>query len=217
MPHHPLPSLLDDLDTPPPTTEQQAALCILLRPRIEQLADDVWALAQKSPALAADPALVALAAAQLADLRRILRGEPGVHLLPPPFAPGISLHALALGLRAMQRALAVFLARRRPFAGGEAPPPDISTLNAMLLELTRDAIERIARNRGVTLSPALQRPGPEDDDDADDDAPEPTPPRPAPAAYRNAARRRNRLSQPAENLSQYQSLAKTNPRILHPF
>lgn len=188
MSRNTLPSLLDDLDTPPPTTVQQAALCILLRPRIEQLADDVWALAQKSPALGADPALVALAAALLADLCRMLRDEPGVHLLPQGFPPGIGLHALALGLRAMQRALAIYIARRRPFAGGEAKS-DFATLSAMLYELTRDALERIAENRNVTLPPALRRAKPEDDADA---APE-TPP-PVHIPDRNATRRNARLA-----------------------
>ena len=190
MSRNTLPSLLDDLDTPPPTTVQQAALCILLRPRIEQLADDVWALALKSPSLAADPALVGLAAALLADLRRMLRDEPGLHLLPQGFAPGIALHALALGLRAMQRALAIYLARRRPFAGDEAPPADFATLSAMLHELTRDALQRIAENVGAVLPPELGRPQP-DEDAEDDAAPEPAP---RPPSRRSAARRHARLA-----------------------
>lgn len=183
-----LATLLDDLE-PPPITEEQAALCLLLRPRLEQLSADVWALAQKSPALAADPALVGLCAAQLADLRRLLRGEPGLHLLPQGFAPGIGLSALALGLRAGERALALFLARRQPEP--DEASSDFETLSAILIELTRDTLERIAANRDVTLPPQLRRSRPEDDTEAEP-APEPAAPRPP--FRRNAARRHARLA-----------------------
>lgn len=170
--------LLYDLEIPPPLTDRQAGLCVLLRARLKALAGDVWVLAQKSPALVADPALVALAGPMLGDLRRLLRKEPGVHLLPRRLPERITLHALAVALRRMQRELEVFLLRRRPEIEPQSDPFDASTAAASqtLAEVALKITQRLADKY-------------KDPDDEDEPEAEPVPP---PPVSRNARRKDRR-------------------------
>jgi hypothetical protein len=163
----------------PAPTRPAAELAATLLPPLEQLAADTWLLAQKSPALPADPALVEAAGRLLAPLRRL---GPDLRLVPSSFAPGIRLHALALALRQAEAALARHITRDAP------PPPrtaadeidDITRLQALILRgLTSDVAERHA----IRLPPEL-RPDPP--------PPEPTSPGQPPAPRPHI--RRSRLS-----------------------
>lgn len=137
------------LPTPPDPPATSAAT---LLPPLAQLADDTWLLAQKSPALPADPALLDTAGRLLAPLRRL---GPDLRLVPPSFAPGIRLHALALALRQAQAALVRHLARHAP------PPPrtaaeeldDITRLQALIL---RNLTSSVAERRAIRLPPELR-------------------------------------------------------------
>jgi hypothetical protein len=89
-------------------------------------------LAQKSPALPADPALVEAVNRLLLPLGRL---GPASRRAPQNFAPGIRLHALAVALRQAHAAVVQDLARYAP------PPPrsiddeldDITRLEALIL------------------------------------------------------------------------------------
>jgi len=123
-----------------------------LMPLLKQFADDTWQLAQKSPALPADPAAVAAAARLLAALRRLLRREPGFRLLPETFAPGIRLHALALGLRQLQVGLERFEARDAPRSSTE----EIDSIHRLEALFLRDITVRALEQRDIELPPDLQ-------------------------------------------------------------
>jgi hypothetical protein len=131
---------------PQPAADPTAALL----PSLEQLAADSWLLAQKSPSLPADPALVAAATRLLARLRRL---GPERRLVPD-LAPGIRLHALAVALRQAHAALVRHLAR-------QTPPPrstedeldDITHLEALIL---RGFATTLAERNDIKLPPELQ-------------------------------------------------------------
>jgi len=153
-----------------------------LLPPLEQLAADTWLLAQKSPALPADPALVGAANRLLVPLRRL---GPESRLVPQTFAPRIRLHALALELRQLHAALARHLARHGP------PPPrsiddeidDIARLQALIL---RGLTSSVAERNSVKLPPEL-RP-----DTPPPESPEPgRPPAPRPHIRKSRLTRKN--------------------------
>jgi hypothetical protein len=129
------------------------APALLLLPVLEQLADDTWLLARKSPALPADPALVEAAGRLLATLRRLLRREPDFALLPRAFAPGISLHALALGLRQLQVGLARLAARHAPRTSED----DLDATLRLSAHFLRDITVRALEQRDIPLPPDLRR------------------------------------------------------------
>jgi hypothetical protein len=153
-------------ENPDATALAEQRACAVLAPRLFQLADDTWALAQRSPALAADPALVRAADHLLAGARRLLAQDPGRRLLPDDFGSGITFHALALALRQVQTALAPVVERHAP------PRPrttadeldDIARLEALVL---RGFATNLAERHDIALPDAL-RPAP------------PPPPPPAP-------------------------------------
>jgi len=154
----------------PAPTRPAAERPATLLPPLAQLAGDTWLLAQKSPALPADPALLDTAGRLLAPLRRL---GPDLRRVPQSFAPGIRLHALAVALRQAEAALARHIAR-------DAPPPrtaadeidDITRLQALILRgLTSDLAERHA----IRLPPELRpdRPPPEPPSPGQPPAPRP--------------------------------------------
>src|SRR5690606_14744651 len=153
--------------------------------RLEPLADDTWALAQRSPTLVADPALVGAAGRLLSAGRRLLCREPGYRLLPESLAPGIRLHALALALRQLQAAMAPLVARHAP------PPPrstadeidDITRLEALIL---RGTAAKAAERFAVALPPDLRPERP-----PEPPPPPGRPPPPRPAIRAAMLRRRN--------------------------
>lgn len=168
----------------PPTSPLQARLVALLTPRIRAMADDVWELARKSPGLEADPALRAGAAGLLRQLQRLLRGEPGRHLVPARLAPGLRLHALGIGLRQMQLALALYLARRTASAAPRRSVDDeIGDLNRMTAIYLRDLMSDAMEQRRIELPPDLRSPAPP--------PPPGAPPAPKPHIRRTMVRRRN--------------------------
>ncbi len=171
----------------PPAGPPRAGLAAhvgLLAPRIEAMADDVWELARKSPGLAADPALVADAARLLRRVHRLLQGEPGRQLLPARLAPGLRLHALGIGLRQMQLAVAQCLARRAAIA---VPPrsldDEIGDINRMTAIYLRDLMTGLIDRRQIELPPDLRIPAPP--------PPPGAPPAPKPHIRRTRVRRRN--------------------------
>jgi hypothetical protein len=137
----------------PTTTAVEARLLPELLPRLERLAEDAWVLAQRAPALGADPALVAEAGRLLAAVRRLLCREPGHRLLPRSFPPGIRLHALALSLRQLQTAADRFVARRNPGPGTAEEIEAASRLTALLL---RDMAGSLAARRNLALPADLR-------------------------------------------------------------
>jgi hypothetical protein len=183
---------------PSPTTPTpEAHLCGLLAPHLTQLAGDAWVLAQRSPALVADPALLGAAERLRALQCRLFRHDAARRLLPDRFAPGLTLHALALGLRQMQAALAPLLARLAPPREPDASDviDDIAHLEALIL---RGFGLDLAERTGVALPPGL-RPVP----------PPPPPPEPGrppgrnPFVHRvrhqNSGRRMRRIVEKPEN------------------
>ena len=149
-------------EPPPPerrwtTATPETRRCAELQPLLERLADDTWLLAQKSPALPADPALVEAAGRLLNAFRRLLRGEPGAPLLPRNFAPGISLLALALALRQVQVAAELFVSRRKP-AHYRSVDDDIDATNRLTALVLRDMAGQLAVNRGMPLAADLRPP-----------------------------------------------------------
>lgn len=201
-------------ETIPHTTHDKAALYLLIAPHISALADELWALSLKSSGLAAEPPVIALAAKLLREGRRLLRDEPGAGLIGLDFAPPILLHALALGMRQLARAVAAFRERyygHSPLTGGDAwavcdafgnPDArwlgprtltsldgDIGELNLMTSEIIRTHLLRLADHSRTELPPHL-RPQPA----ATRPAPEPSGKRPAPLPHirRTRTRHRNR-------------------------
>ncbi|MGN6488143.1 MAG: hypothetical protein ACTHLT_10040 [Devosia sp.] len=145
----------------PTTTAVEARLLPELAPRLERLADDAWALAQRAPSVAADPALVAEAGRLLAAVRRLRCREPGYRLLPQSFPAGIRLHALALSLRQLQAATTRFTARRQPAAGHgvDEAIDDINRLNALVLRsIASDIAERLKLELPADLQPPAKHP-----------------------------------------------------------
>lgn len=161
-----------------------AARTVLLHGRLEQLADDTWLLAQRSPALPADPELVRAATRLLEAQRRLPGHEPGDSLLPTGFAPGIRLHALAVALRHMQAALAPRYARSLPSprtTGDEID--DITRLQALILKgLAESTAERLQIKLPPELAPAREPEPP---------PPPGAPPRPRPHVRQIRLRREN--------------------------
>jgi len=158
----------------------------MLVPRIERLADDAWVLAQRAPTLVADPALVAEAGQLLGVLRRMLCSEPGHRLLPKSFAPGIGLHALALSLRQLQAATALFVARRQ--SGPTRQTADeIDDINRIIALALRGIANRVAAQQEVALPPELRAATPP----SPPPPPRGEPPPPRPAILRARRRRQN--------------------------
>jgi hypothetical protein len=180
------PKIIREPMPPAPLGPGAARLLAVLKPRLDRLADDAWLLARRAPALAADPALVAASAALLAELRRLLRHEPGAHLLPKEgFAGPIGLNALALALRQLQAGLALFVARHAPPGRSTADElDDITRMSALFL---RDIAGRAMAQRHIALPPDL-RPAPAPPPPA---PPRNKPPAPKPAIRRTMTRRRN--------------------------
>jgi hypothetical protein len=153
---------------PVPAAADPAARLLL---PLEQLAADTWLLAQKSPALPADPALLEAANRLLPSLRRL---GPERRLVPRSFAPGIRLHALALELRQLHAALDRHLARRAP------PPPrstddeidDITRLQALIL---RGLTSNVAERHNIKLPPDLRPETPPPEPPAPGQPPAPRP------------------------------------------
>lgn len=140
----------------PTTTAVEARLLPALAPQFARLGDDTWALAQRNPALVADPALVAQAGRLLATGRRLLWREPGHRLLPQSIPAGIGLAALALLLRQLQAGIARYEARRAP------PEPrsiddDIDDINRLSALVLSDMAGTLAVNRGIELPGDLGR------------------------------------------------------------
>lgn len=146
----------------PTTTAVEARLLPELAPRLERLAEDAWALAQRAPSVPADPALVSEAGRLLAALRRLLCREPGYRLLPQNFPAGIRLHALALSLRQLQAATNRFTARREPAAGNQVDD-EIDGINRLTALVLRDIASGIAERRDLALPADLQPPAKHDD------------------------------------------------------
>lgn len=215
-PHHdtgPVPHLQRPArDSIPHTTHERAALYLLIAPHIEALADDLWTLSLKSSGLAAEPPVIALAAKLLHEGRRLLRDEPGAALIGLDFAPPMLLHALALGMRQLSRAVAAFRERyygHNPLTGGDAwavcdaygnpdsrwlgPRPltnlsgEIDQLNLMTASVIRTRLLRIADHSDTKLPRHLRAP-------PAPPAPEPPgkPPTPLPHVRRIATRHRSR-------------------------
>lgn len=215
-PHHatgPVPHLQrPSRETIPHTTHDKAALYLLIAPHISALADDLWTLSLKSSGLAAEPPVIALAAKLLHEGRRLLRDEPGAALIGLDFAPPMLLHALALGMRQLSRAVAAFRERyygHSPLTGGDAwavcdafgnpdarwlgPRPltslsgELDQLNLMTAGVIRTHLLRLADHTETKL-PRHLRPA------AAPPAPEPPgkPPLPLPHIRRARTRHRNR-------------------------
>lgn len=203
----------------PKLPRAKVLLYLALAPEVTALATDCWALARKAPTLAAEPATRA-AATRLADeTRRLLRGAPEAALCPvlPAAEAPQKLHALALGLNQLARALEGFRARHcRPDPDTGAPRWDISDSTgplpaeqrplevelAELNRLTAAAIRTVLIDLGRQLAP-------QSEDSADARRrrlsmalpphpaapaapPRPAPTRPSPPAARNQTRRRAR-------------------------
>ncbi len=180
---HPAPPAL------PHTTREKAALHDVIAPHVAGLADELWTLASKTPGRAAEPPvapeIVAQTAALLADARRLLRGEPEAHLAALRFAPPIGLHALALGMRQLARAVAAFRARYyghdpvsglagwavaaadgRPAPRWIGPPvpasldAEIGELNQLTASLLRQQFLQLAEHTRTPLPPSLRPPDP---------------------------------------------------------
>jgi hypothetical protein len=221
-PHHdtgPVPHLRRPArETIPHTTHDKAALYLVIAPHISALADELWALTMKSSGLAADPQVIAFAARLLREAQRLLRGEPGAGHIGLVFAPPMLLHALALGMRQLARAVAGFRTRyygHNPLTGGDAwavcdafgnPDPrwlgprattsldgEISDLNLMTAEIIRTHLLRLAGHSKTPLPPNLQRPNPEDDPEAAAAKPPEPPPTPTSTTRYDNRRRQVRL------------------------
>jgi len=140
----------------PTTTAVETRLFAALLPRLERLAGDVWQLAQRHPALAADPALLAEARSLLRLARRPLAGEPGPHLLPRPIPEGTSLHGLAAALRQLLAAATLYQARRSPPAQlGPDVDVHIDAVNRMMALMLRETTTRVAKARNLKLPAGL--------------------------------------------------------------
>lgn len=202
----------------PHTTHAKAALYLVIAPHITQLADDLWALTLKTRGLAAEPQVVAQAAVLLRDAQRLMRGEPGAYLVGLSFEPPMLLHALALGMRQLDRAVAAFRDRYygyNPLADGPAwavcdaygnpdrrwlgprTEPDLATeineLNVITAEIIRTKLLDLAQRSETPLPPNLQRRVEEPAPEAP--ATEPTEPAgPAREAKRRAHQRHRRHS-----------------------
>lgn len=206
----------------PHTTHDKAALYLVIAPHISALADELWALTMKSSGLAADPQVIALAARLQREAQRLLRGEPGAGHIGLVFAPPMLLHALALGMRQLARAVAGFRARyygHNPLTGGDAwavcdafGNPDarwlgpraitsidgeISELNLMTAEIIRTHLLRLADHSKTPLPPTLQRAKPQDD--LEESAPKPTEPPPTPTSTSRHDNRRRLVRQAAHH------------------
>lgn len=222
-PHHdtgPVPHLQPPArESIPHTTHDKAALYLVIAPHISSLADELWALTLKSPSLAAEPPVIALAAKLLREAQRLLRGEPGAGHIGLSFAPPMLLHTLALGMRQLARAVAGFRERyygHNPLTGGDAwavcdafGNPDarwlgpraltsldgtLSELNLMTSEILRTHLLNLAEHSETPLPPTLQRREPQGDpEQAAPKAPEPPPARTSTARYDNRRRQLRRV------------------------
>jgi len=174
----------------PRTTREKAALYLVIAPHVAGLADELWTLASRAPGRAAAPPLaapeiVAQAAALLADARRLVRCEPDAHLAALRFAPPMPLHALALGMRQLARAVDGFRARYhghdplsrqtgwavaaadgRPGPRWIGPPVpagldgEIGELNQLTASLLRHQFLELAAHTRTPLPPTLLPPAP---------------------------------------------------------
>jgi hypothetical protein len=126
-----------------------------LLPVVEQLAADTWLVAQKSPALPADPALVETATRLLRRLYGTLHDAPGFALLPKTFAPGIQLHALALALRQVHAGLAALARRYQPRDSGD----DLDAIMRLEALFLRDITVKAFEQRDIPLPADLRHLG----------------------------------------------------------
>jgi hypothetical protein len=206
-------------ETIPHTTHEKAALYLVLAPPLEALAEEMMALNRKTTRLAAEPQVVAQAAALLRDCRRLLRGEPGAHLAALDFAPPVRVQALALGLRQLVVAVSGFRDRYygyNPLTDGPAwavadpfGNPDarwlgrpaslgrsIDELNLITAEVLRSNLLDLAERQNVNLPLDLKRaedqPAPPEPAEPDEEDEEDDPYKPVVLDLPRSRRRRNR-------------------------
>ena len=126
-----------------------------LLPAVEQLAADTWLVAQKSPALPADPALVETATRLLRRLHGTLHDAPGFALLPKSFAPGVQLFALALVLRQVHAGLAALARRQQPRDSAD----DLDAIMRLEALFLRDITVNALEHREIPLPADLRHLG----------------------------------------------------------